>query len=586
MKKLYFLLFTLILTGISFGQTTVFQESFETGNSGTPSETCNDGVGDFFTRTDGSDIGTFYQVSGQDGNFFFAAMDTDGAPCTLTTQTLEFDDIDISTFTDLTLAILLAEDKDGSNFDWDEDSRFYIEVDVDNSGTFTKVLQVSVSDNTGGSNVSQPMIDSDFDGNGDGAEITDVFTEYSASISSGSLLDIRLVFENLLAGDEDMAIDNIRIVDGFTSSPVISVSSDISGLDYEFDNGPSNEASFTVEGVDLNEDITVTPPANFEISTDSGSGFGTAPIVLTETGGIVTTQTLYVRLADGLAIGDYNGNIEVTSSGATDRLINVEGSVFEGLTNALLIAGVYDALNNSAPKGVELYVTSDIADLSKFGLGSANNGGGTDGEEYTFPAVSVTAGDRIFVASETVEFTNFFGSAPDYTDSAMGINGDDAIELFENGQVIDVFGDINVDGTGQTWDYVDGWAYRVNNTGPDGSTFDINNWTFSGTGNLDGVDNDSSTVPYPLNQYTLSVISNTNTDFRVFPNPNTTGTIMIVGTSEFNFNITIFDILGQRVLSQEIESGDAINISRLNAGLYLININQGNTSITKKLVVK
>ena len=139
MKKIYVLLLSLTITSLSFGQTILFQESFETGNSGTPSETCNDSGGDFFTRTDGTDISGSYSVSGQDGDFFFAAMDTDGAPCTLATETLLFEDIDISTYTNLSLAILLAEDKDGTNFDWDDDSRFYIEVDIDNSGTFTKI---------------------------------------------------------------------------------------------------------------------------------------------------------------------------------------------------------------------------------------------------------------------------------------------------------------------------------------------------------------------------------------------------------------------------------------------------------------
>ena len=49
-----------------------------------------------------------------------------------------------------------------------------------------------------------------------------------------------------------------------------------------------------------------------------------------------------------------------------------------------------------------------------------------------------------------------------------------------NDAVIDTFGDINVDGNGEAWEYLDGWASRVNETGPDGSTFVIANWSFSG----------------------------------------------------------------------------------------------------------
>ena len=72
MKKNYILtlFLTICFSFLGFGQTTVFQESFETGNSGTASETCNDNGGDFFTRTDGSDISSAYEVSAQDGNFY------------------------------------------------------------------------------------------------------------------------------------------------------------------------------------------------------------------------------------------------------------------------------------------------------------------------------------------------------------------------------------------------------------------------------------------------------------------------------------------------------------------------------------
>ena len=143
-------------------------------------------------------------------------------------------------------------------------------------------------------------------------------------------------------------------------------------------------------------------------------------------------------------------------------------------------------LSGGVPKAIEFFVLSDIGDPSDNRFGSANNGGGSDGQEFTFPAVSATAGDFIYVASESTGFTSFFGFAPDYTSGAAAINGDDAVELFNSGVVIDTFGDIDVDGTGDPWEYMDGWAYRVNETGPDGTTFVLANWTFSGPNALDG----------------------------------------------------------------------------------------------------
>jgi hypothetical protein len=173
----------------------------------------------------------------------------------------------------------------------------------------------------------------------------------------------------------------------------------------------------------------------------------------------------------------------------------------------LIITGTYDGpLSGGTPKGVELYVLNDIADLSIFGVGSANNGGGSDGQEFTLSG-SASAGDFIYVASEDTGFTNFFGFAPTFTTGAMSINGNDAIELFQSGSVIDVFGDIDTDGTGEPWDHLDGWAYRVSETTPDGSTFALSNWTFSGINAFDGeTTNATSATPMPIGTFTPAAV--------------------------------------------------------------------------------
>ncbi len=167
----------------------------------------------------------------------------------------------------------------------------------------------------------------------------------------------------------------------------------------------------------------------------------------------------------------------------------------------LVISGAFDAtLSGGLPKGIELYAAIDIPDLGIYGIGSANNGGGTDGEEFSFPSVFVPAGSYIYVVSEEMSFTTWFGSTPSflYSTTAMLINGDDAVELFKNGSVLDVFGDVNTDGSGQVWDYLDSWAYRVNSTGPDAS-FMPGNWTFAGANEWDGeADNASSATPMPI----------------------------------------------------------------------------------------
>ncbi|MFT2090290.1 ExeM/NucH family extracellular endonuclease [Paraglaciecola sp. 2405UD69-4] len=171
--------------------------------------------------------------------------------------------------------------------------------------------------------------------------------------------------------------------------------------------------------------------------------------------------------------------------------------------NDLVITGVIDGpLSGGTPKAVEIFVLNDIADLSVCGLGSANNGGGSDGQEYTFNSGPATAGSYIYIASESAGFESYLGFAPTDTAGAMGINGDDAVELFCNGAVVDTFGDINVDGTGEAWDHLDGWAYRTAGTGPDGANFSLASWSFSGTNALDGeTSNDTAASVFPLKSY-------------------------------------------------------------------------------------
>ncbi|MEM9917607.1 MAG: lamin tail domain-containing protein [Bacteroidota bacterium] len=179
------------------------------------------------------------------------------------------------------------------------------------------------------------------------------------------------------------------------------------------------------------------------------------------------------------------------------------------LTKHLVISGVYDAqpLSGSfGTRGVELYALEDIPDLSVFGIASANNGTGGGTIESSLPALSLSQGSCYYIAQDDAKFLQFFGFEPNQTEGmTMSINGDDAIELYENGEIIDVFGDVNTDGTGQPWEYTDGWAYRVNGTGPDSSNFDIDHWIFSGVDALDfEATNNGAAIPFPSCSYSTT----------------------------------------------------------------------------------
>lgn len=126
----------------------------------------------------------------------------------------------------------------------------------------------------------------------------------------------------------------------------------------------------------------------------------------------------------------------------------------------MIITGVIDGpLSSGLPKIIELKASADIPEISIYGVGSANNGGAGGVVELPLTG-SDTANDHLYIATEETGPQTYLGVNPNFIGAAASVNGDDAIELFKDGVVVDVFGDVGVDGSGTPWEYQDGWAYK------------------------------------------------------------------------------------------------------------------------------
>jgi hypothetical protein len=122
-------------------------------------------------------------------------------------------------------------------------------------------------------------------------------------------------------------IDNISIINLPPDQPLLTVNpATLTGFTYMTGEGPSAAQMFSVSGTNLTANVIVQAPANYEISTNETAGF-TSTITLTQAGGTVAETPLYVRLASGLSIAAYNGQITVNSTGATEATISLTGSV-------------------------------------------------------------------------------------------------------------------------------------------------------------------------------------------------------------------------------------------------------------------
>jgi len=144
------------------------------------------------------------------GDSYFGVQDTDGANSPVAEFVLTWDDIDISGHSSLLFSGFFGEDMSNLVENWDPDTSFNVAIDINNSGSFTTIFAIEAEDAF--VNNTRPRIDTDFDGVGDGAEITDTLTQHSAAISgTGSTLDLRITLTEFTGGNEDIAFDNITI---------------------------------------------------------------------------------------------------------------------------------------------------------------------------------------------------------------------------------------------------------------------------------------------------------------------------------------------------------------------------------------
>jgi hypothetical protein len=168
----------------------------------------------------------------------------------------------------------------------------------------------------------------------------------------------------------------------------------------------------------------------------------------------------------------------------------------------LIISEIVDAtLPGGLPKFVELANVGDVSlDLSSYSIGnfsngSTNLGGGAStllsgtldpGEAYV---VSYEAGDSPGVGL----FFDTYGFDPDNFDQGAFFNGDDVIAVFlgaatgdgSDATLVDLYGVVGVDGTGEVWEHTDGYSYRNDSVTSPNTTFDPSEWFFGGVNSLE-----------------------------------------------------------------------------------------------------
>jgi len=149
-----------------------------------------------------------------------------------------------------------------------------------------------------------------------GAIVTESFTTL---LSSSRFL--KWIYSTRSNGN--IALGGVNLTEGLNFSTNLLI-----GFGYLAGSASSGEQSFTVSGNNLTNNISLSPPADYEISTGTGTAFvATNPLLLIHSGGVVPNIAIYVRLKSGLVSGTYNENIMAAVAGGNTYVVACRGIV-------------------------------------------------------------------------------------------------------------------------------------------------------------------------------------------------------------------------------------------------------------------
>jgi hypothetical protein len=198
-----------------------------------------------------------------------------------------------------------------------------------------------------------------------GLNTTNGYVARWTGIQPGSDGSIVVRVQEQTAGNSAYGPSVFMLQEEASTGPTISTTGELSAFNAQ--PGVASAAqTYTVAGSNLTDDIHITAPAGFELSTD-GSVYSSS-LILSQSDGSVSATTVYVRLYSATE-DTFSGNITHTSSGATDVNLAVGGVV--SLCLDISLVAVDDAYLSSANTtnnyGVQTYLRATLSTSSPRG---------------------------------------------------------------------------------------------------------------------------------------------------------------------------------------------------------------------------
>jgi len=144
------------------------------------------------------------------------------------------------------------------------------------------------------------------------------------SVASSSPVTFRVYGYGGTSTASNWKVDDVKISVSVISGSVVYANGSLNPFS-NTSGTPSVEQTFIVSGYNLGGDLTVTPPAGFEIKTTGD--YTSSPITVARSSGSVAPTTVMIRVASTTAASSLSGNVTVSSSGTTDKILAANGTV-------------------------------------------------------------------------------------------------------------------------------------------------------------------------------------------------------------------------------------------------------------------
>ena len=365
-------------------------------------------------------------------------------------------------------------------------------------------------------------------------------------------------------------------------------------------------ASSAVNGSTLQDTQAPSIPENVTISNITDSSFKVSWSASTDNntvngyevfvnGNLNTTTEALSHTVSGLAAST-TYSIEILAkdpdNNKSSKSTAVNATTTNGASNGIteLFISEYVEPNGGNNKAIEIVnLSSATINLTGYSIRKQHNGGSwvddlpLDKTDFLVdPSLNSIIPNDVFViihagsaASELTSNADLIvpnnEDAPYRYASPVNFNGNDPVGLFKNGVLIDIIGE-----EGNSSKHIENATYRRKSTISEPNTsFDNTEWDILSANTFDDIGSHTSI---------LSTKSNAFKSFRMFPNP-TNGEYVYFSATD-TATINIYTVLGKLVSTSVVtKNNNAIHISNLPKGIYLVKISSEKKYSTKKLII-